>query len=93
VGVIDTFVKAGIAAGHNIICKQECEVSREDAKDADLLVTLGGDHTFLLASSLIKNNETPLLGLNTYREMFTGALTTGGIDYRHRQREIERILK
>jgi NAD kinase len=40
-----------------------------DAKDVDLVVALGGDHTYLRASSMAKSKDVPLLGIDT-REAF-----------------------
>lgn len=49
-GIIDSFVEIAQANGHNVICKKEDDVLEEDAKEANLVVSLGGDHTFLVAS-------------------------------------------
>lgn len=36
--------------GHNVICIKDVDVREEDANDADLVIALGGDHTYLIAS-------------------------------------------
>lgn len=77
----------------NVICKREDEVKLEDAQDADLVVALGGDHTYLVASQLIKQRDVPILGLNTYQGVIGGALPPQSIDYTRRQKEISNIVK
>lgn len=77
----------------DVICKREDEVKEEDAHNVDLVVALGGDHTFLVASQMIKNNKLPILGLNTYQGVIGGALMGNGIDFGRRHHEISSIFK
>ena len=42
--------------GKEVVLKGEDDVSEEDMRDVDCVVSLGGDHTFLRASSLIWDN-------------------------------------
>lgn len=37
----------------------------EDCKGRSLIISLGGDGTFLRTSSMITNCKTPILGINT----------------------------
>ena len=73
-GIISSFVEQCEMAHMNVIVKKEDEVKPEDAKDADLVVALGGDHTYLVASQFIKYKTVPILGLNTYQGVIQGAL-------------------
>lgn len=41
---------------------------------ADLILPIGGDGTFLLASNLIFNNKKPIIGINSYPEKSEGYL-------------------
>jgi len=41
---------------------------------ADLVLPVGGDGTFLLASNLIFNNKKPIMGINSYPEKSEGYL-------------------
>lgn len=75
-------------AGIEVVSKREDEVREEDAAKADLVVALGGDHTYLVASQLIKSKSLPILGLNTYQGVIGGALTTNAINYERRGKEI-----
>ena len=44
----------------------------------------GGDHTFLKASALLKDDSKPILGLNTVPEDFLGYLNSVVINYHQR---------
>ena len=44
-------------------------------------MSMGGDRTFLKSQSLIWNNSIPLMGINTNRDEFVGALNNHFIDY------------
>lgn len=52
--------------------------------DIDIVVTFGGDHTFLKASALLKDDSKPILGLNTVPEDFLGYLNSVVINYHQR---------
>jgi NAD+ kinase len=47
--------------------KQCYQVNEDDFKDEDLdlVVSLGGDGTFLKTASFVKNKTLPMLGINT----------------------------
>jgi NAD kinase len=49
-GIIDSFKDLAREAGHEVVSKREDEVKDQDAENADLVVALGGDHTYLVAS-------------------------------------------
>ena len=55
-------------------------------RDVDCVVSLGGDHTFLKASSLIWDRMVPILGINTNRRIYAGALNHHYIDPSDRER-------
>ena len=59
----------------------------------DLVVSMGGDHTYLIANSLINDYNTPLLGINTYKAVQHGALVSNGINHSTRMEDCKRILK
>lgn len=41
------------------------DVTQEDFEDKDIIMSLGGDGTFLKTASYIKNSQKPILGVNT----------------------------
>ncbi|XP_011140774.1 NAD kinase 2, mitochondrial [Harpegnathos saltator] len=59
---------------------------------ADLIVPIGGDGTFLLASNLIFNSEKPIMGINSYPEKSEGYLMLSA-KYTRNVPEIFKMLK
>ncbi|XP_039302196.1 NAD kinase 2, mitochondrial-like [Solenopsis invicta] len=55
---------------------------------ADLVIAIGGDGTFLLASKLITNNTTPIFGINPH----PGTSNTFGLPIEH-QADIEELFE
>ena len=70
--------------GKEVTVKTEAEATLEDVKEVDLVVSLGGDHTFLRASALIWNNEIPVLGITTNQDVYSGVLNPHWIDHNTR---------
>lgn len=91
-GVIDTFAEMAKKMGKEVIIKPDKEATQEDAANVDLVVSLGGDHTFLRASALIWNRMTPILGINTNKDVYTGVLNPHFIDYSKREKHAEQLL-
>ncbi|XP_018311452.1 NAD kinase 2, mitochondrial [Mycetomoellerius zeteki] len=75
---------------HNLNVNYRIMKRIDDAKCvdwADLVITIGGDGTFLLASKLITNNKTPIFGINPHPGTSTFTLP---IEY---STDIERIFE
>lgn len=79
--------------GKEVTLIREDQVTPEHADGMDLVVAMGGDHTYLVANSLIKDSTVPLLGLNTYKAVQFGALISNWINYSSRVEDIKRLLK
>ena len=79
--------------GKEVTVKTEISATEEDVEEADLVVSLGGDHTFLRASALIQNSSTPIMGINTARNVYTGALNSQFIDHENREEHSMEILE
>lgn len=45
--------------------KLEKDISEEDIKNKDLVITMGGSHTYLKSTSFIKDCNTPILAVDT----------------------------
>ena len=54
---------------------------------------MGGDRTFLKAQSLIWNNTLPIMGINTNRDEFVGALHNHFIDYGMKEQQSINLLE
>jgi len=59
----------------------------------DLIIAMGGDHTYLIAQSLIDDCSTPLLGINTHKTLQYGALVSNKVNHSTRMEDCKRILK
>jgi len=64
-------------------------ISKDHLKDKDLVISIGGDGTFLSASHYIEN--TPILGVNSDKNRSEGALTT--IELNQLNNKIRKILE
>ncbi|XP_066603974.1 NAD kinase 2, mitochondrial-like [Prorops nasuta] len=51
-----------------------CSLNKASFAWADLIVPVGGDGTFLLASNLINDNKKPIVGINSYPKRSEGFL-------------------
>lgn len=91
--MIDTFKTLAEKMGKECVVRSETEVSTEDMQDVDCVVALGGDHTFLRASAVIWDKMTPILGINTNREVYTGVLNPHFIDHTDRERHAALLLE
>ena len=65
--VADKVIEAFEGSGSDIKVKQCYLLEQEDFEDPeiDLILSLGGDGTFLKTASFIKNRHIPILGVNT----------------------------
>lgn len=63
-----------ILAGKNLSVIKFSDLHTDYFKDIDLVVTIGGDGTFLRTSHFLRNN--PILGINSEPKLSEGALTT-----------------
>ncbi len=64
-------------------------ISKNHLKEVDLVISIGGDGTFLSAAHFIEN--TPILGVNSDTNRSEGALTT--IKYSQLNKKIRQILE
>ena len=72
--VIDGFKMYAHKLEKHYVFKYDNEVTQEDFDKLkpDIVISLGGDRTFLRASSLINNPDTPILGIRTTAHLFQG---------------------
>lgn len=64
----------------NPVLKKELDLDSSTLEDVDLVISIGGDSTYLRSAGLIGNMKTPLLGINSDPTRRTGFLTNTGID-------------
>ncbi len=63
-----------------------------DLDNVDLVVSLGGDGTFLKTASLINSNTLPIFGVNTDPTRSVGHLTSIPIPMDNRDKQIQKLL-
>ena len=68
------------------------KLTDEDFKDVDLVVSMGGDGTFLKTASYIKTTALPILGINTDPSRSVGHLTNRAVGFERKDREIKKIF-
>ena len=64
---MEAFLEACAEANKDVTIRQEFEISNEDVHEADLIVSLGNDRTFVRASVLAEDWSLPILGINTQK--------------------------
>lgn len=79
---------------NKLTVSQEWPLRPEDTRDKSLVVSLGGDGTYLRTSSMIDNPFVPLLGINSDPGRSLGMLC-GKFLYKHRSKKkhIDRIFQ
>ncbi len=80
---MEDFVLAARQNGKDVRVRLETELTDSDAKDVDLVVALGGDHTYLRASSMAKSKDVPLLGIDTREAFNQGHLNGNTTNSKH----------
>ena len=71
---------------NNVQVTQEWPLRTDDTKDRTLVISVGGDGTYLRTSSMIESSSVPLLGINTDPGRSLGILC-GKFLYKHRSKE------
>lgn len=63
------------------ILRKEVDLEDSDlAQDIDMVVSIGGDSTYLQSAGIIVNSKIPLLGVNSDPSRRTGFLTNIAIE-------------
>lgn len=99
-GVINCFVDVARKMGKEVQVIPEDELkllSEEQRKslcdNVNLIVSMGGDHTFLKSQALVWDKSIPIVGINTNRDVFTGALNTQHIDFGQKEEQTTELLE
>jgi NAD kinase len=77
---VNAFLQSAQDAGKECTVKFEYELTKEDSEGKDLIVSLGGDHTYLVASAYAPDCSLPILGINTQIMTEMGSLVSNEID-------------
>ena len=86
--------------GKEVYVVPDCEIDPEDEEErkrltdgVDMVISMGGDHTFLKSSALIQNQDIPIMGISTTSDYTMGALNIIGIDPFHQRTDVNKILE
>lgn len=68
-------------------------MTESDGNGVDLVISLGGDHTYLKASSLAKTSSVPILGIDTNEAFAHSQLSGNSMNFKYSKENAEKILK
>ena len=78
---MERFLKHSKLMGMQPTLKKEIDLEDSDlAQDMDMVVSIGGDSTYLQSAGLIVNSKIPLLGVNSDPSRRSGFLTNIAIE-------------
>lgn len=90
--VANSVIEATKASGREVKVRADYLATKQDFEDVDLVMSLGGDGTFLKTASQITTNRLPILGINTDPSRSAGALTTRKVNYERLESDIKKIF-
>lgn len=77
----------------NPVMKKEVDLDEMDICDKDLVVSIGGDSTYLQSAGIILNSGVPLLGINSDPTLRTGFLANVSIDNKFVPKQIDLLIR
>ena len=86
--VADQIIQSFRDSGRQVQVTRDYQLTDKDLENKDLIVSLGGDGTFLKTASMVKMNTLPIVGINTDPARSVGHLTSIKIPYEYRNKEI-----
>lgn len=89
---VESFVQMAQKRGKDIKIKMDSELEDNDADGVDLVISLGGDHTYLRASAMAANSSIPVWGIDTNESFTHSQLSGNSINYKHRQDLAEKLM-
>ena len=99
-GVIDCFVDLAKRMGKDVttISENEIDVENIEARrrlcdGVDLVISMGGDHAFLKSQALLWDQTIPIMGINTNRNKWAGALNSHSIDFSSKEEQALKLLE
>jgi NAD+ kinase len=86
--VADQVIDEMKQSGRKVKVARDFQLQPSDFDNIDLVMSLGGDGTFLKTASMISSNKLPIFGVNTDPSRSVGHLTSIPIRYKERERTI-----
>jgi NAD kinase len=79
-------------SGREVKVVSDYKLTDDDFKDVDLVISMGGDGTFLKTASYIRTHKLPILGINTDPSRSVGHLTNKAVNFERKDRDIQKIF-
>ena len=94
VEICNTFINQLEKGGYKVDCVNEVDLAHKKTENKDLLISVGGDNTFLRSASSIRNNQdTSILGINSCPMYQDGTLTSFQVNHGDHKQQIEMFIK
>jgi len=90
--VSDQIIQSFKDSGRQVQVTRDYQLTDKDFENKDLIVSLGGDGTFLKTASMVKMNTLPIVGINTDPARSVGHLTSIKIPFEYRNKEIPQLM-
>ena len=95
ISVADKVIQAFQESGRDVRVKQDYQLTAEDLADPEieLVLSLGGDGTFLKTASMIQNRQMPILGVNTDPQRSVGCLCNRKVFHKTCDDDIKKMMR
>jgi NAD+ kinase len=90
--VVGSIIDHVSKSGREVKVVSDYLLTDDDFKDVDLVMSMGGDGTFLKTASYIRTSKLPILGINTDPTRSVGHLTNRAVNFDRRDNEIKKIF-
>jgi NAD+ kinase len=91
--VVDCFYKEAKKLGLEYTIRKEIDLRHQDLGECDLVISIGGDSTYLQSAGVIDSSKVPLLGVNSDPLRRKGFLTSVGIEHKFMHKQISLLLR
>ena len=92
--MFDTLVDQLDKKGYNVTSKNEVDITSQDTATQDLVISFGGDNTFLKTASKIRDPEvTAVLPINTQPKHQLGKLCTFSLNYATAKEQMKMLIE
>jgi NAD+ kinase len=93
--VAEQIIKSFKQSGRNVKTTRCFQLKDEDIDPTtiDLVVSLGGDGTFLKTASMVPDSTIPILGINTDPQRSVGCLCNRKVFFANKDRDIDTLFK
>ena len=91
--VVETFMSEATKHNMSPVLKKEDDLDEADIQEKDLVVSIGGDLTYLQSAGIINDCNVPLLGINSDPPVRTGFLANVSIESKFMHKQLALLIK